>query len=122
MSVLAGWGLSGDYLQQLLQSGNKTLMDELVAGGKTQALQIFNMTKSNDSIATLIGNQVAAQTTAYAADRAEAAALQKQVNVLAAFVTQIQKDEKDGKLSKKELTKIKRYGDEVKNAFKAATK
>jgi tape measure domain-containing protein len=122
MSVLAGWGLSGDYLQQLLQSGNKTLMDELVAGGKTQALQIFNMTKSNNSIATLIGNQVAAQTTAYAADRAEAAALQKQVNVLAAFVTQIQKDEKDGKLSKKELTKIKRYGDEVKNAFKAATK
>lgn len=112
----------GDYLNQLLQSGNKTLMDELVAGGKSQAVQIFNMTKSNDSIATLIGNQVAAQTTAYAADRAEAAALQKQINVLAGFVTQIQKDEKDGKLSKKELAKIKKYGDEVKNAFKAATK
>jgi tape measure domain-containing protein len=119
VNTLSGWGLSGDYLSQLLQSNNKTLLDELVQGGQGQALQIFNMTKSNDSIAQQIGAQTAAQTTAYAADRAEAASLQKKIDVLADFVTQIKKDDKDGKLSKKELTKIAKYGDEVKKAFKA---
>lgn len=120
-NTLSGWGLSGDYLSQLIQSNNKTLLDELVQGGQAQALQIFNMTKSNDSIAQQIGAQTAAQTTAYAADRAEAATLQKKINVLADFVTQIKKDDKDGKLSKKELAKIAKYGDELKKAFKAAT-
>lgn len=121
-NVLSGWGFSGDYLQQLEQSGNTELMKELVAGGKDQALQIYDMTQSNDSIATLIGTQTAVQTTAYQADRAEAAALQTQVNVLSAFVKQVEKDAKDGKLSKKDLAITAEVGKEVKKAFKAANK
>jgi hypothetical protein len=121
LTTLSGWGLDGDYLQELL-TNNPMLLDALAGGSKEQALSIYNTTKTNDSIASKIGAQTAASTTAYAADRAEAAALQGQVNVLAAFVNEVNRDAKDGKLSKKELAQIAKFEDSMKRAFKAAMK